>query len=827
MKTLFVYHTLFLTIGATICLYGETWASAGTLLPPTKHSFEDNRLQIRDETVCQSQTHSSCKATDFSYLICPASEEGKNYTEYSCPILFKDNETFAICSNKVFTSVDDIRIPANTTVLCLQDNPVLSEIGPESFKQYPEIKHLNLQKCTGISKISETAFKGLDKLVWLSLDNITVPDIPNKTFSFLPKLMRLGLSFWNPEGQTIEEREEQLKLNCLQGLNETQISDVDLRGVNPETANGVFWELKAPLFSVFKDTNLKCLALMHNQIIAIRKNVLNNFLTLEYLWIAYNLLMGSDVQVILFDFGKMENLVFADMSHQTFVPLKFQRFSDSVVESNRFGSPAKFHQVIEKGLESKLFVDLNTSNTFFIKLPPKLKILLAGYYQIVTRSSHFRNSWVQFKPNNVEQLCLPSLSVTETRISHVKNFNKLKVLNLDGAKTFVHNLTLFENVPSLEYLNLANFNMYYYLTNETEWNNFALSMNMPNLTHLDMSRNYLKMNKTSARFFNKFPLLQKLDLGHNLFNIIPVNISNLTNLRYLGLESNTFFTIPRGVINEWAQFGKYHQKNNLTINLTGNTLYCSCADIDTINNAAHIQNIKLEGYVCLFPSGEKLGLFQVNMKEMESKCGKNWLFFHMYIVYICYLIIMMAYIIPIICYRFRHTLMYMWYLYKYYMKKRVSMDMDESKYEYDAYFICHPDDLVHIGPLYKTLEKVYGYKLYILERDGLGGNTLLNIIKHSFTLCRNAILIISEKSMKGQCFHYVIHLAKEISDTRNAKIVCILLNTKYILKSPAITGSLEYLLCTSLCLPWEAKHSNRPVFWMRLRNHLGIPSQHV
>ena len=162
MKTLFVYHTLFLTIGATICLYGETWASAGTLLQPTKHSFEDNRLQIRDETVCQSQPHSSCKATDFSYLICPASEDGKNYTEYSCPILFQNNETFAICSNKLITSVDDIRIPANTTVLCLQDNPV-SEIGPESFKHYPEIKHLNLQQCTSISNISETAFKGLDK----------------------------------------------------------------------------------------------------------------------------------------------------------------------------------------------------------------------------------------------------------------------------------------------------------------------------------------------------------------------------------------------------------------------------------------------------------------------------------------------------------------------------------------------------------------------------------------------------------------------------------------------------------------------------------------
>ena len=35
--------------------------------------------------------------------------------------------------------------------------------------------------------------------------------------------------------------------------------------------------------------------------------------------------------------------------------------------------------------------------------------------------------------------------------------------------------------------------------------------------------------------------------------------------------------------------------------------------------------------------------------------------------------------------------------------------MNESVYEYDAYFKCHPDDLVHVGPLYKTLEEVYGY----------------------------------------------------------------------------------------------------------------------
>ena len=812
----FVYPTLFLIMVATVCLFGENVARA----------FSDNKQQISDEinldlkAVCRTIKYSSCKGTNYAYLTCPPKTKGQNYAEYTCPILFQSEETFALCSNKSIASIDDIRIPANTTVLCLQDNPIL-EIGPGCFKQYAEIKHLNLQRCKDISKISENAFKGLDKLVWLSLDNITVPDIPNKTFSFLPKLMRLGLSFWNPEWQLVKQRKEQLKLNCLQGLNETQIYDIDLRGVNPESATGVFWELEAPLFSVFKQTNLKCLALMHNQIITVRENVLNNFHKLEYLWISHNLIMGTDKNVVLIDIPQMKNLKFADISHQNYVYLKFHHYPQSWIKSTHLDSQVKSRQLPGLGQLGKV---LHPNIT--LTLPPKLKLIIAGYTRIVTRSQYLKGKVVLFNSSNdVEQICLQSLYMTGAGISQINIFKKLKVLNLKGAKFYVTNLRLFENLTSLEYLNLASFNLDHYLKNESEWDNFAEHLNMPNLTYLDMSKNYLKINKSSIGIFNKFPLLQSLNLGHNLFDIIPLNISNLTNLRYLGLQSNKFFTIPREVMNEWIHFGKSNPKNKLTINLSGVTLYCSCADIKIITDAKYIKNVKLEGFVCLFPSKEKLDLHKINITEMERRCGKNWMVSHMYIVYICYVFVMMAYVIPIICYRYRHSLMYMWYLYKYSIKKKVLMDMNESKYEYDAYFICHPGELANVGQLYKTLENVYGYKLYILERDGLGGNTLLNIIKHSFTLCRNAILVISEKSMKAQCFHYLVHLAKEISDTRNAKIVCILLNKKCILESPSVTGSLEYLLCTSLCLSWEAKHINKPVFWMKLRNHLGIPSQ--
>ena len=823
MESLSLYRILLL-IG--VIVFGEDLSGTNSSLVLSKISATptDTIQEMSDENAvitnyCHSIRYSTCKATNFSYLICPTSQEGQNYEKYNCPILFETEETFALCSNKSFKSIDDMRIPANTTVLCLQDNKI-SKFGSESFKNYSKIKHLNLQRAK-FSKLSETAFRGLNELVWLSLDNITVQVIPNKTFSFLPKLMRLGLSFWNPFWRTNKQRKEQLKLNCLQGLNETRISDIDLRGINPESATGVFWELEAPLFSVFKQTNLKCLALMHNQIITIRENVLNNFHKLEYLWISHNLIMGTDKNVFRFDIPKMKNLLFVDISHQNYVELKFHRSPESGVQKNRLDSKVKFQRLPEYGLVR----ETSDINTFILNIPPKLKLILAGFNRIVTKSPFLRHHRVQFSSqNNIEQICLQSLYLTETEISQINFFQKLKVLNLNSAKFYVTNLKIFENLTSLEYLNLASFNMDYYLTNEYEWKNFAKHLNMPKLTYLDMSGNYLKINKSSIGFFNKFPLLHSLHLGNNLFSIIPVNISNLPNLRYLGLQYNKLFTIPKKVMNEWAQFGKSHPKNKLIINLSGNTLYCSCADIGIIIDARHIKHVKLEGYFCLFPSGEKLDLLKINIKEMERRCGEDWIVFHMYVVYICYLSVILAYVIVIVSYRFRHTLMYIWYLHKYNMKKMVLMDIKEKTFEYDAYFICHPDDLVHVGPLYKTLENIYGYKLYILERDGLCGNTLFNIIKHSFSLCRNAILVISEKSMKGQCFHYVVHLAKEISDTRNAKIVCILLNKKCILESPSVTGSLEYLLCTSLCLSWEAKNSNRAVFWMRLRNYLGIPS---
>ena len=134
MTSVFVHSILFLT-RATICLYRENFVSAWSSVIPTNAAYiiQQKNQENNITTYCHTVRYDTCKETNFSYLICPASEDGKNNPDYSCPILFEIEEKFAICTNKTLTSIDEMRIPENTTVLCLQYINI-SKIGPESFK---------------------------------------------------------------------------------------------------------------------------------------------------------------------------------------------------------------------------------------------------------------------------------------------------------------------------------------------------------------------------------------------------------------------------------------------------------------------------------------------------------------------------------------------------------------------------------------------------------------------------------------------------------------------------------------------------------------------
>ena len=135
-----------------------------------------------------------------------------------------------------------------------------------------------------------------------------------------------------------------------------------------------------------------------------------------------------------------------------------------------------------------------------------------------------------------------------------------------------------------------------------------------NLTYLDLSRNGL--TAIPQAMFSRNKELSHLDLGYNQLTEISFSLASCVELQYLNLRENRFLIhdvhsvghlINLLVIvggNDEDSNTTQRSENNLKIDLTGNSLSCSCDNIDlqawvVENNNVFLMNVS-EGYMCTF-----------------------------------------------------------------------------------------------------------------------------------------------------------------------------------------------------------------------------------
>ena len=95
------------------------------------------------------QSGSECKISNNQWKISELEHLGCSKhgvkKEYSCPVNFDFNETFALCQNQNVRSIEDLTLPSNTTVLCL-GNTKLQQLESDAFAKYPKVKYLDLSQ---------------------------------------------------------------------------------------------------------------------------------------------------------------------------------------------------------------------------------------------------------------------------------------------------------------------------------------------------------------------------------------------------------------------------------------------------------------------------------------------------------------------------------------------------------------------------------------------------------------------------------------------------------------------------------------------------------
>ena len=109
---------------------------------------------------------------------------------------------------------------------------------------------------------------------------------------------------------------------------------------------------------------------------------------------------------------------------------------------------------------------------------------------------------------------------------------KLRKLTLVSTKISVIPREIFE-LPNLSYLNLKN----------NRLKSLPALSKKSSIKEMILGRNYLSKMALDS-FFNSFPELHYLDLGHNNLDEIPESLFNLRKLGRLNLESNRLHSLP-------------------------------------------------------------------------------------------------------------------------------------------------------------------------------------------------------------------------------------------------------------------------------------------
>ncbi|CAC5409905.1 unnamed protein product [Mytilus coruscus] len=494
---------------------------------------------------------------------------------------------------------------------------------------------------------------------------------------------------------------------------------------------------------------------------------------------------------------KLRNIVLFDLSYNPihYINEKYLRIPN--------GNKTFNYEATECFSEDEVKLNI----TIYIYLPPKLKILRFSHFirESCGRGIKVRNA------ASLEKLDMSYFQFQRFPDLIIEGENNLKWLNMSGidSSLYLHKncVPLFSNVEEafFRYAELGK--------NETIAKHlFTL---IPSVHVLDISyNNLLTLPKDS---FVQNMKLRELDLSHNVLHEVPAAILEIKQLRKLNLKNNNLVTISKS-ITDWLN--SLSREQDIILLLAGNVFSCSCENKQFIswlfNTNVHLdpsdQNISNNNYSCRLSNGDIKGTSEIydHYHELYSDCNAGiWLRFGISLL-VTFTVI--AFIFAVI-FNFRWRIAY--YIYRTFQTV-IESEMNLS-FTYDAYVSYADDarDWVH-HDLVRKIESKWGLKLFIEDRDLLGGQSYVDSIAKSIGSCRQVIFVLTPGLLERQWIMYEIERAKYEKVCKHVQITVLNLGVA-VNDVPTEFSSIWNSVCL---IEWSEDQNSADNPWHKLKLRL-------
>ena len=811
------------------------------------------------------------------WALVPAEDELHRDVGKACHYIKVPNWKYASCSNRHLKRIPD-NIDSNTTVLDLSYNSI-NEIRNKSFIKLVRLQKLNISS-NKISFLEYSAFHGLTKLKVLKLttNNLTIskevfqPDI----FKALQNLQELYLddNLVNENSSYLHEsigKLLKLKILHIPGLYNKSFGKgyLKLKSLTNLTlySKGIC-SITIVRNDTFKNTpHLKMLNISNCNI----KNVsMCSFCTLtklDTLDMSHNCPGGLKLirnityglqftNVTVMRFTDMENplkvgkaITKHDLEYANRTKIERLYIAGNMIEDIEQGSIELFPPNLQK-------IDISDNRpipgAYIVKLIKleNLKILKADRLNMYHYFQVPGSSWLNSKmwPNKT---CfnlpprLEKLSLRNSRIPYdfveinfcddnslhtvkldqnamskwkgpLRGLNKLKYADLSVNLCETIHDDFFINMSSIISLNLRKNFIGYVIETNIQENKIDCIWIKPlkRLVKLDLSLN--KIRTLPPKCFSTQFSLEMLNLKENFLSNWEVDIRHMENISDIDLSGNGIKGFPKDTTDHLSEVSK---RKNVSINLSGNELECTCENIDFLKwfNSANVAFIGKENYTCRDRHGKIVQMKNTKqiLANLNVACADYTFLNTILSIVIAGFMFIVLYAIY---YRYRWNIKYFYYMtWGHY---NLVQKLDKEKYYYDAYISYSEEDHSFVeGTLAPKLEQLHKLSLYLFDRDGIPGHYVHASILNNIEISRKTIVVFTKSYLKNE--RCLFELNMTIQKQMRKKITSQLL---YVIELESVPGQdipeeSMALLNTGTYIEYPPSDpQSNTIFWERLKS---------
>ncbi|XP_071107200.1 toll-like receptor 4 [Haliotis cracherodii] len=656
-------------------------------------------------------------------------------------------------------------------------------------------------QCT-IGTLHNTSFEHVPYLTYLDISNCSITDIEADTFSHMPNIQTLNISSNMHLGFTILGQ-------ALYGLQSSNISVLVANRIVLMYPKCVV--IKQEDVQYLNNTSLTRLYVDDNSIRKIEPGVLRllpntlSFISAQRHKLGY----GAYFQELKYLTG-LKYLHLSGVSYHIDVPNRDMlevQFSDEVI-----GGTADMYNSNGNGIhpmswvyeiQPYIYPYTTTPNLVLtnLTLPPNLIKVHSNFTQLTSTLAS-----ISIQAESLQHVDLSS-NFFQFHDGTLLGYDNVTFLDLSNNLARWLSPDLFQHCVSLEVLNLS-YNFFKWdIYNDTGGKIFR---NLFRLKQLHLASNVLE--QVRGMVFRNLTSLEILNLSSNvLYNFSP-ELGHLKKLKQIDCSNNQIQWLMSDVRRQISALKLVSP--NLTLNLSGNPLWCSCRNLETLSWLldSGVTNDDMYGYNCL-QNGLKRDIknkdeFQDLISELENKCfsasdvslgaSAGILFFF------CVVIVGLVR-------RYRWKIRYLFYSARLRYKSDRNTP-DDGYFMHDAFVSYADEDREFVvDDMRCHMEVNDGINLNIHHRDFMPGEPIASNIIGAITNSRKTVVVLSQNFLNSYWCTYELRMAQMESISSGRDILIIIMFEPVPAKN--IPPEILKLLHTDSYIAYPSDEEDREEFW--------------